>query len=223
VQRDAGEQIAERLLQREREHGGEDGAAGQERDHVDVERGVNRRREQQEIERDGHDAAQQLRRGHVAPPRDRHVENENIDQTNSEENQRRIRRELERGIKVGAVDHQRVSSRVPERPVRGEKNGRQHRGKHEAFERAPSHSSRSRRRAWLISMMSLMPMSRCTSPNPDTNPRTNGFAAISVIAALLWRSGLSVQSRVHGTTRKNRPASRQYSAKNSATDMQTRF
>src|SRR6266508_2614191 len=68
-------------------------------------------------------------------------------------------------------------------------------------------------------MMSLIPISRCTTPNPETKPRTNGLPANIVSVALLCSIGLSVQSRVHGTTMKNSPASRQYSAKKRGTDI----
>lgn len=55
-------------------------------------------------------------------------------------------------------------------------------------------------------------------PTPETNPRTNGSSTIAPIAATLCSSGFIVQSRVHGTTVKNSPASRQYRAKKRGND-----
>ena len=50
---------------------------------------------------------------------------------------------------------------------------------------------------------------RCSTPKPETNPRTNGLSAHNPSAMLLCSSGFSVQIRVHGTIVKNSPASRQ--------------
>jgi hypothetical protein len=184
VQRDPGEEIAESLLKGERENGGDDRAAGEQRLPVLLEDVGEGDAEEDEVERERDDVAQQRRRGEATAARDDDVEGERVDGPDDRDDQRDPGGEKQQRDVVAEDIADVVDPRKEPGLARQEEPQREQRGAEDQRnkETAPGGYSRGTapaRRSRMMRTMSRTPIMRWITPKPETNPRTNGLSAQS--------------------------------------------
>src|SRR6185436_8288095 len=135
-------------------------------------------------------------RAQVFPPRREDVEGDEVqhadgeyDQRDEDEEERDVGDDLLIALRGG--EELQV---LADEPVETEQDQRGEQRKDDA--RGPSHEVLLPRRARISRTISRTPTMRCSTPIPDTNPRTKGLSAHIPITRLLCRSEFRLQMRV---------------------------